>query len=132
MLNERDDSPVKIADFGLSKFFSPETVLSTMCGSPQYVAPEVLGVGDGLKEYSPAVDMWSVGVILFILLSGYSPFGEQAGPQHTALRWWAAPPWRRRPRCLALCCTDPRRGGPSILMSEACPGLRGAAASGGG
>lgn len=41
MLNERDDSPVKIADFGLSKFFSPETVLSTMCGSPQYVAPEV-------------------------------------------------------------------------------------------
>lgn len=34
--NERDDSPVKIADFGLSKFFSPETVLSTMCGSPQY------------------------------------------------------------------------------------------------
>jgi serine/threonine protein kinase len=62
MLNEHDDSPVKIADFGLSKFFSPETVLSTMCGSPQYVAPEVLGVGDGLKEYSPAVDMWSVGV----------------------------------------------------------------------
>ncbi|GAX83638.1 hypothetical protein CEUSTIGMA_g11062.t1 [Chlamydomonas eustigma] len=76
MMNERDDSPVKIADFGLSKFFSPETVLSTMCGSPQYVAPEVLGVGDGLKEYSPAVDMWSVGVILFILLSGYSPFDD--------------------------------------------------------
>ena len=77
MMNERDDSPVKIADFGLSKFFSPETVLSTMCGSPQYVAPEVLGVGDGGKEYSPAVDMWSVGVILFILLSGYSPFGRR-------------------------------------------------------
>lgn len=76
MLDESDDSPVKIADFGLSKFFSPETVLSTMCGSPQYVAPEVLGVGDGLKEYSPAVDMWSVGVILFILLSGYSPFDD--------------------------------------------------------
>mmetsp|Transcript_883 Transcript_883/g.2364 ORF Transcript_883/g.2364 Transcript_883/m.2364 type:complete len:228 (-) Transcript_883:364-1047(-) len=76
MLNDSDDSPVKIADFGLSKFFSPETVLSTMCGSPQYVAPEVLGVGDGLKAYSPAVDMWSVGVILFILLSGYSPFDD--------------------------------------------------------
>ena len=39
------------------------------------VAPEVLGVGDGVTEYSPAVDMWSIGVILFILLSGYSPFG---------------------------------------------------------
>jgi hypothetical protein len=77
MLNHRDDSPVKIADFGLSKFFSSDNVLSTMCGSPQYVAPEVLGVGDGAKEYSPAVDMWSVGVILFILLSGYSPFGEE-------------------------------------------------------
>jgi serine/threonine protein kinase len=76
MLNQLDNSPVKIADFGLSKFFSNDNVLSTMCGSPQYVAPEVLGVGDGLKEYSPAVDMWSVGVILFILLSGYSPFGE--------------------------------------------------------
>eukprot|EP00877_Chromochloris_zofingiensis_P004633 jgi/Chrzof1/14170/Cz08g28020.t1 len=76
MLNEADDSPVKIADFGLSKFFSSDNVLSTMCGSPQYVAPEVLGVGDGLKEYSPAVDMWSVGVILFILLSGYSPFDD--------------------------------------------------------
>uniref|UniRef100_A0A383VKX5 Protein kinase domain-containing protein n=1 Tax=Tetradesmus obliquus TaxID=3088 RepID=A0A383VKX5_TETOB len=76
MLNQLDDSPVKIADFGLSKFFSNDNVLSTMCGSPQYVAPEVLGVGDGLKEYSPAVDMWSVGVILFILLSGYSPFDD--------------------------------------------------------
>jgi serine/threonine protein kinase len=40
--------------------------------------PQVLGVGDGAKEYSPAVDMWSVGVILFILLSGYSPFGASS------------------------------------------------------
>eukprot|EP01026_Neomeris_dumetosa_P050353 TRINITY_DN4412_c0_g1_i1.p1 TRINITY_DN4412_c0_g1~~TRINITY_DN4412_c0_g1_i1.p1 ORF type:complete len:392 (-),score=46.63 TRINITY_DN4412_c0_g1_i1:2722-3744(-) len=77
MLNERDDSPVKIADFGLSKFFSPDTILSTVCGSPQYVAPEVLGVASGSQAYSPAVDMWSVGVILFILLSGYSPFDDE-------------------------------------------------------
>jgi calcium/calmodulin-dependent protein kinase I len=84
MLNQLDDSPVKIADFGLSKFFSNDNVLSTMCGSPQYVAPEVLGVGDGLKEYSPAVDMWSVGVILFILLSGYSPFGECQFPVNSS------------------------------------------------
>ena len=48
-----------------------------MCGSPQYVAPEVLGVGDGVQEYSPGVDMWSAGVILFILLSGYSPFDDE-------------------------------------------------------
>eukprot|EP01023_Acetabularia_acetabulum_P051522 TRINITY_DN57042_c1_g1_i1.p1 TRINITY_DN57042_c1_g1~~TRINITY_DN57042_c1_g1_i1.p1 ORF type:complete len:367 (-),score=82.71 TRINITY_DN57042_c1_g1_i1:2148-3248(-) len=77
MLDKRDDSPVKIADFGLSKFFSPDTILSTVCGSPQYVAPEVLGVAEGAKNYSPAVDMWSVGVILFILLSGYSPFDDE-------------------------------------------------------
>jgi len=87
MLNDRDDSPVKIADFGLSKFFSADNVLSTMCGSPQYVAPEVLGVGDGVKEYSPAVDMWSVGVILFILLSGYSPFGECVCVLVVGWRW---------------------------------------------
>ena len=43
----------------------------------QYVAPEILQMSDGVAEqYSPAVDMWSVGVILFILLSGYSPFGK--------------------------------------------------------
>lgn len=47
-----------------------------MCGSPQYVAPEVLAMGEGNKEYSSSVDMWSVGVILFILLSGYSPFDD--------------------------------------------------------
>uniref|UniRef100_A0A061RYI3 Calcium/calmodulin-dependent protein kinase I n=1 Tax=Tetraselmis sp. GSL018 TaxID=582737 RepID=A0A061RYI3_9CHLO len=77
LLNDKDDSPVKIADFGLSKFFDRETLLQTMCGSPQYVAPEVLSVGsDGVHEYTPAVDMWSLGVILFILLSGYSPFDD--------------------------------------------------------
>lgn len=78
MQNDRDDSPVKIADFGLSKFFDRETLLQTMCGSPQYVAPEVLSVGsEGTHDYTPAVDMWSLGVILFILLSGYSPFDDE-------------------------------------------------------
>ncbi|KAK9840122.1 hypothetical protein WJX74_003832 [Apatococcus lobatus] len=76
MVNQEDPCPIKIADFGLSKFFNPGSVLSTMCGSPQYVAPEILGISDGAQAYSPAVDMWSVGVILFILLSGYSPFDD--------------------------------------------------------
>lgn len=50
MTDERDNSPIKIADFGLSKFFSKGNgVLSTMCGSPQYVAPEILGMGDGAQ-----------------------------------------------------------------------------------
>jgi len=76
LLNNSHDAPIKIADFGLSKNFAPNDVLSTMCGSPQYVAPEILNMSDGVSEqYSLACDMWSVGVILFILLSGYSPFG---------------------------------------------------------
>ncbi len=44
MLNDRDDSPVKIADFGLSKFFSPDNVLSTMCGSPQVRLPCIFAI----------------------------------------------------------------------------------------
>lgn len=75
-----DDSPrafVKIADFGLSKVFSKDTTLSTVCGSPQYMAPELLMMESNM-EYSPAVDVWSMGVILFILLVGYSPFGAPA------------------------------------------------------
>ena len=47
MGEKTDKSPIKIADFGVSKFFAPGTVLSTMCGSPQYVAPEILGISDG-------------------------------------------------------------------------------------
>lgn len=76
--NDSNDAPIKIADFGLSKCFAPNDVLSTMCGSPQYVAPEILLMSDGISDqYSPACDMWSVGVILFILLSGYSPFDDE-------------------------------------------------------
>jgi calcium/calmodulin-dependent protein kinase I len=45
------------------------------------VAPEILVIGEGdCEQYSPAVDMWSVGVITFILLSGYSPFGATSVP----------------------------------------------------
>jgi len=65
------DSPpvVKVADFGLSRFFSDGSELRTICGSPLYVAPEILDIGVGADTYTPAVDMWSVGVILYILLS---------------------------------------------------------------
>lgn len=67
-------STVKIADFGLSKVFSSNATLSTVCGSPLYMAPELLML-DQKSAYSPAVDVWSIGIILFILLAGYSPFG---------------------------------------------------------
>jgi len=60
---------IKVADFGLSKEFSTES-LETMVGTPDYVAPEVLRA----KGYTNAVDIWSIGVITYVLLCGSPPF----------------------------------------------------------
>ncbi|XP_039766161.1 calcium/calmodulin-dependent protein kinase type 1 isoform X3 [Ornithorhynchus anatinus] len=61
-----EDSKIMISDFGLSKMESSGSVLSTACGTPGYVAPEVLAQ----KPYSKAVDCWSIGVIAYILIAG--------------------------------------------------------------
>jgi len=62
---------VVIADFGLSKLFNNGEELATSCGTPDYVAPEVI-TAEG--SYDNSVDMWSVGVITYVLLCGFSPF----------------------------------------------------------
>uniref|UniRef100_A0A4W5N1L5 Calcium/calmodulin-dependent protein kinase 1Da n=1 Tax=Hucho hucho TaxID=62062 RepID=A0A4W5N1L5_9TELE len=62
-----------ISDFGLSKMEGSGDVMSTACGTPGYVAPEVLAQ----KPYSKAVDCWSIGVIAYILLCGYPPFYDE-------------------------------------------------------
>jgi len=62
---------IKIADFGLSKAFSGESDLSTSCGTPDYAAPEVLRM-EG--TYDNGVDLWSIGVITYVLLCGFPPF----------------------------------------------------------
>ncbi|KAI9311521.1 kinase-like domain-containing protein [Dichotomocladium elegans] len=66
-----DDAKLMITDFGLSRILkNHDDILMTACGTPGYVAPEVL-LQTG---HSKAVDLWSVGVIMFTLLSGYTPF----------------------------------------------------------
>lgn len=73
LLSAENDSEVKIADFGFAKRVFVPNSLTTQCGTPGYVAPEIL---EGLP-YDTAADMWSVGVILYILLGGYPPFIEK-------------------------------------------------------
>ena len=64
---------LKIADFGLARLLEDESLASTTCGTPGYVAPEVLMQ----KPYGKACDYWSIGVVTFILLSGTPPFYEE-------------------------------------------------------
>ncbi|KAF7659774.1 hypothetical protein LDENG_00293170 [Lucifuga dentata] len=68
-----EDSKIMISDFGLSKIEGVGSVMSTACGTPGYVAPEVLAQ----RPYSKAVDCWSIGVIAYILLCGYLPFYDE-------------------------------------------------------
>ncbi|XP_066459774.1 serine/threonine-protein kinase Chk2 isoform X1 [Eleutherodactylus coqui] len=66
---------IKVTDFGQSKILGETSLMRTLCGTPTYLAPEVLNTA-GTGGYSRAVDYWSLGVILFICLSGYPPFSE--------------------------------------------------------
>jgi calcium-dependent protein kinase len=61
---------VKLADFGLANIMEGKDSLQTVCGSPAYMAPEV----HNMKDYDEKCDMWSMGVMLFLLLSGSLPF----------------------------------------------------------
>ena len=68
------DGNIKLADFGFSNYFTPGCVLSTWCGSPPYAAPELF---EGRKYDGPKTDIWSLGVILYVLVSGSLPFDGQ-------------------------------------------------------
>ena len=65
-----EDGTVVISDFGLSKYFERGQLLKTRCGTIGYTAPEIVNG----EPYTPKVDLWAVGVITYILLSGIAPF----------------------------------------------------------
>uniref|UniRef100_A0A915Q0W2 Protein kinase domain-containing protein n=1 Tax=Setaria digitata TaxID=48799 RepID=A0A915Q0W2_9BILA len=70
MLKKRGESKIKLIDFGLSRRILPGTVVKDMIGTPEFVAPEVVNY----EPLSSATDMWALGVVTYILLSGGSPF----------------------------------------------------------
>ncbi|KAL6234951.1 hypothetical protein BDW75DRAFT_210961 [Aspergillus navahoensis] len=76
LLIDRDKN-VKIADFGLSNIMTDGNFLKTSCGSPNYAAPEVIS---GKLYAGPEVDVWSCGVILYVLLVGRLPFDDDYIP----------------------------------------------------
>ncbi|KAJ2904730.1 hypothetical protein MKZ38_007348 [Zalerion maritima] len=76
------DLTVKLADFGLAKIIGEESFTTTLCGTPSYVAPEILS-DSRHRRYTKAVDVWSLGVVLYICLCGFPPFSDELyDPKH--------------------------------------------------
>ncbi|KAL9104837.1 MAG: hypothetical protein Q9163_000285 [Psora crenata] len=87
------DLNVKIADFGLSNIMTDGNFLKTSCGSPNYAAPEVIS---GKLYAGPEVDVWSCGVILYVLLVGRLPFDDDYIPhlfKKISSGNYTTPPW---------------------------------------
>ena len=80
LMNKTPSSLVKITDFGLSKHFNSVDVLETFVGTPVYMAQEVISLSSknifNNREYSCKSDCWSLGVVLYMLLSGHQPFRD--------------------------------------------------------
>ncbi|XP_032084903.1 serine/threonine-protein kinase Chk2 isoform X2 [Thamnophis elegans] len=78
LLSSREENClVKITDFGQSKIIGETSLMQTLCGTPDYLAPEILHFA-GTAGYGRSVDCWSLGVILFMCLSGYPPFSKKS------------------------------------------------------
>jgi len=113
--SKTNDRDIKIADFGFAKKVTSSECLLTQCGTPGYVAPEILhGVPYGTKA-----DMWSLGVIAYILLGGYPPFIEQnqrelfkkikKGQYEFHVEYWGQISGDAKDLISSLLTTDPKR-----------------------
>jgi len=92
LYDAKNSNHLKLIDFGLSKIWDPNVKMKTACGTLSYAAPEVL-----LNDYGSQCDLWSLGVICFVLLSGYMPFTGSADYQTKCIKfgkyvmkpnWW--------------------------------------------
>ncbi|KAJ2233097.1 serine/threonine protein kinase [Coemansia sp. RSA 1286] len=79
LLEDKTSLRIKLADFGLAKIVGEQMFMKTVCGTPMYVAPEVLTVRQ-IGRYDNLVDMWSIGVVLYICLCGFPPFSDELSP----------------------------------------------------
>ncbi|MGH0156078.1 UNVERIFIED_CONTAM: hypothetical protein FKN15_030831 [Acipenser sinensis] len=109
-------TPGYCADFGLSKIVDEQGAMKTVCGTPGYCAPEILRG----NAYGPEVDMWSVGVISYILLCGFEPFFDPRGDQYMYSRilscdyefispWWDEVSLNAKDLVCKLIVLDPQR-----------------------
>lgn len=114
--SDAEDADIKVADFGLARVVSGKDLMKTACGTPGYVAPEILK-NQGYD--SGAVDLWSTGVILYILLCGFPPFYEEELPalfdQILNARfdfpspWWDKISKEAKQLVHGLLCIDPKK-----------------------
>lgn len=71
-----DDLHVKLADFGLAEIIEEESFITKLCGTPVYIAPEIVA-NPRHCQYTKAVDIWSLGVVLYTCLCGFTPFSKE-------------------------------------------------------
>jgi serine/threonine protein kinase len=126
-VNHENDIEIKLTDFGLAKAVNGEDGLKTFCGTPQYFAPEVLrrrNTVAGRGRYGKQADMWSLGVILYVLLSGTPPFDVGLGFEVVAdakivfpEEHWAGVSEKARDLVRCLLVTDPRK---RVSVLQAC------------